>query len=108
MRLARRVLPVNLMLLVIGLVDLATTLYWLHVGRIIEANPIMAAVLDLSLPLFIAVKLSTLLAYVVVMEWYRRNRNPIFARLVGNITVTAYAGIYSLSFCWVNRALLFG
>ncbi len=107
-KLALGMLPVNIVLLIIGLADLATTLFWLHTGRAIEVNPVMAAVLDTSLALFVAIKLTTLISYVLVMEWYRRRRNPTFARIVGNITVAAYAAIYTVSFCCVNHSLLLG
>jgi len=104
---ARIVLPVNMLLLIIGLADLSTTLYWLHAGCAIEVNPIMAAVLQTSLVLFIGLKLTTLAAYVTVMEWYRRHRSAIIARYVGNFTVFAYTAIYIISFYCVNRRLFF-
>jgi len=102
---SKKILPINLVLIFIGFFDLITTLYWLHTGRAIEVNPIMAAVLVTSPALFVCVKLITLAAFVVVMEWYRRNRNPVFARIVGNITVLAYICIYTVSFCCVNRGM---
>ena len=101
----RRILPINLVLIFIGLIDLITTLYWLHTGSAIEVNPIMSAVLATSLALFIGVKLLTLTAYVAVMEWYRRHRNPIFARVIGNCTVLAYSCIYAVSFCCINHGI---
>lgn len=100
------VLPINIVLLVIGLADLLTTIFWLRTGQATEVNPIMAAALSLSPVLFILVKLATLGAYVAVIEWYRRRRNPSFARIVSNITVTAYVGVYSVSFFVVNASLL--
>ena len=99
---AASILPINAVLLAVGLVDLATTLAWLRMGLAVEVNPIMAAVLDAGMLLFLAVKLSTLGAYLIVMEWYRRRRNAEFARLVGNITVAAYLAIYTVSFIAVN------
>jgi hypothetical protein len=97
-------MPVNVVLLAVGLMDLVTTLFWLATGRVIEVNPIMAAVLQAGIVLFIFVKIATLGAYVTVMEWYRRNRNPIFARAVGSFTVLAYISIYVVSFYSVNHA----
>lgn len=107
-RLARGMLPINMLLFAIGLADLVTTLFWLHTGRAIEVNPLMAAVLNTSLALFVAVKLATLISYVAVMEWYRRFRSPAFARLVGNITVASYSAIYAVSFLCVNHSFLLG
>ena len=104
----RTVSPANLALLFVGLLDLSTTLFWLRGGHAIEINPIMAGVLRHGIPPFIAVKMCTLLAYVGVMEWYRRRRNPAFARLVGRITLGSYLAIYTLGFCCVNSGLMLG
>ncbi|MCE5199384.1 MAG: DUF5658 family protein [Armatimonadota bacterium] len=102
------ILPANAILLVIGLADLVSTMFWLHTGQVIEANPVMATLLSASLPLFVLTKLGTLLAYVGVMEWYRRHKNPQFAQIVASITVTAYVGIYAVSFCMVNHGYFLG
>lgn len=99
-------LPINIALLAIGLADLLTTIYWLRTGQATEMNPIMAGALRLSPVLFILVKVATLGAYVAVIEWYRRHRNPLFAKFVSNITVASYIGIYSVSFFAVNGGLL--
>jgi len=103
-----RILPVNAALVVIGLIDLLTTLVWLHTGHAIEINPIMAAVLRAGVGVFVALKLFTLAAYVAVMEWYRRRRSASFAYLVGRITLFSYAAIYALSFACVNSGLVLG
>ncbi len=103
-----RVLPVNVLLVMIGLADLLTTVYWLATGQAAEVNPVMAAVLELSPLLFILVKVATLAAYVIVIEWYRRHRNPYLARIIGRVTVLSYVGVYAISFAAVNAPLLFG
>ncbi|MGI6294845.1 MAG: DUF5658 family protein [Armatimonadota bacterium] len=100
------ILPANAMLLLVGVADLLSTLYWLKTGQVIEVNPVMAAVLHGGIGLFIGVKLATLGAFVGVMEWYRRRRNPAFAHLVGNATLIGYIGIYTVSFCCVNYSTL--
>ena len=102
------ILPANAALVVIGLIDLFTTVVWLRTGYAVEINPVMAAVLRSGLLLFIALKLSTLAAYVVVMEWYRRRRSASFARIVGRITLASYLGIYAFSFACVNGGLILG
>jgi len=104
----RRILPINLALLVVGLADLVTTLFWVHTGRAVEWNPIMAAVLKAGVPAFVTVKLGTLAAYVAVMEWYRRRRSLSFAKIAGTVTVAAYCCIYVLCFVCANRGLLPG
>ena len=101
-------LPVNIALLAIGIADLATTLYWVRTGQATEVNPIMAVLLDAGMLPFVVVKLSTLISYVAVTEWYRRNRNAAFARATGNITVVAYLNIYAISFAGVNPHILPG
>ena len=99
-------LPANAILLAVGLADLLTTLFWLTTGRAVEVNPIMAAVLRAGVWPFVITKLSTLVAFVGVVEWYRRRRNPVFARVVGNITLIGYVGIYAVAFACVNQGML--
>lgn len=99
-----RILPANALLVIIGVVDLLTTVYWLITGQIIEVNPIMAAVLSMGMGVFIGTKLLTLVAYIVVMEWYRRYRNPALAQVIGLATVVGYISIYAISFCCVNHS----
>lgn len=101
-------MPANIVLLAVGLADLVTTLFWLATGRVIEVNPIMAAVLDTGVLLFVLVKLATLGAYIVVMEWYRRHRSPAFAKAMGNFTLIAYLCIYAVSFYSVNHSYFLG
>jgi len=100
------VLPANAVLLAVGLADLLSTLFWIATGRAVEVNPIMAAVLRLGICPFVFAKLSTLAAYIGVVEWYRRRRNPVFACLVGNLTLTCYIAVYAISFVVVNRGIL--
>lgn len=104
--LSLHVLPANAVLLAVGLADLVSTVFWVSTGRAVEVNPIMAAVLRLGIWPFVAAKLSTLAAYVGVLEWYRRRRNPVFARLVGNLTLSCYIAVYAVSFVIVNRGML--
>ena len=99
-----RILVANVLVVAVGMVDLITTVYWLTTGQIVEVNPIMAAVLELGMGTFIGIKLLTLASYFIVMEWYRRYRNPAMAQLIGHVTLIAYIGIYTISFCWVNHA----
>ena len=102
------ILPINAALLLIGLADLITTIFWVTTGQAIEFNPIMASVLKAGIPCFIFAKLSTLVAYVGVMEWYRRCRSYAFAQMVGRVTVTAYLSIYTVSLCIVNFRFFVG
>ncbi len=101
-----RVLPVNAAVFAIGVIDLVTTLFWISTNQAIEVNPIMAALLRLGIGPFVTVKLSTLAVYIFVLEWYRRRHNPAFARLMGNITLLGYIGIYAVSFAFVNQGMI--
>ena len=103
-----RIMRIHLVLLAVGVTDMLTTLYWVYTGSAIEFNPIMAAVLRVSPWAFVAVKMSTLLAYVGVMEWYRRRRCPALATIVGRITVLSYLGLYATSFSFINYSVFFG
>jgi hypothetical protein len=99
-------LPANAVLLALGLADLLTTLFWLATGQAVEVNPIMAAILRLGVWPFVLTKVGTLVAYVGVLEWYRRRRNPVFARVAGNITLIGYIAIYAISFACVNHGIM--
>lgn len=100
------ILPSNLALLFVGVLDLASTLYWTGTGRAVEFNPVMAAVLGFGVPAFICVKLLSLGAYVAVVEWYRRFRSAARAAAVGRFTLAAYVCLYAASFALANRSFL--
>ena len=94
-------------LFVVGLVDLLTTLIWVRGGLIVEANPLMAAILGVGVVPFVVVKLSTLSAYVATMEWYGRHR-PERAGVIARAATLAYVAVYGVSFVVVNRGVILG
>ena len=102
--LARLILPANASVAMLGLVDLVTTVVWLRAGLAVEFNPVMSFVLRAGIPTFVVVKLITLGSYVLVVEWYRRNRSERFARATGLATLVAYLSLYVVSFCCVNHS----
>lgn len=102
------VLPVNLALVCVAILDLISTLVWLGAGLVVEVNPIMAAVLRFGIWAFVGVKVLTLGAYVLVLEWYRRYRSARWALVVGRITLVSYVVVYITSFLVVNAGLIFG
>lgn len=69
--------------LVLNLVDLCATIVFVKLGYAEEANPLMAALLDLGPPVFAAVKLAIVSAGVYVLWRYRRF---VLAR-VGSVAV---------------------
>ena len=98
------ILPANAAVVIIGLLDLITTIFLVCTGRAVEANPVMAALLDAGLPIFIVGKASTLAAYFLVMEWYKQ-RNLSFVQAIGKFTALAYLASYTVCFCLVNYRL---
>jgi hypothetical protein len=102
-----RILPGNAILAAIGLLDLLTTLAGLRSGCIVEANPVMSGLLAHSLVAFISVKLLTLAAFVLVIEWYRR-RSERAAAAVSTFTASAYLIIYAACFLGVNSHFILG
>ncbi len=102
-----RILPGTALLLIVGLLDLLTTLIGLRDGCIIEANPLMNGLLVHSLAAFVSVKLLTLMAFVIVIEWYRRHSTRA-ASAVSVFTVSAYLLIYLICFWHVNYRFILG
>jgi hypothetical protein len=102
--LVRLILPANALVVMLGLIDLTTTVLWVRAGLAVEFNPVMAFVLRAGIPAFVLVKLVTLGSYVTVVEWYRRNRSERFARATGLGTLVAYLSLYVVSFCCVNHS----
>ena len=104
---ARRILFTDAALIVVGLLDLVTTLVWLRNGRAVEANPVMAALLRVGFLTFVTVKISTLVVFVAAVAWYRQH-NAAFCRTVSSFTLCAYLFVYAASFWCVNRTFFFG
>ena len=105
--LINRIFNWNLAVFMIGLIDLITTLVWIHNGSAIEFNPIMAWVLSFGIIAFILTKLLTISIYIFVLEWYRKRDNTTFSYNIARFTVFAYLGIYFISFITVNSTLIF-
>ncbi|MFQ3549620.1 MAG: DUF5658 family protein [Armatimonadota bacterium] len=100
------IMPTNIAIFAIGMIDLLSTLFWVYTHRAIEHNPIMAYLLEIHPALFISVKIASLLVFVVVTEYYRRNFSQSFAKKVGVVTIFAYIGIYTVSFTIINKQYL--
>jgi hypothetical protein len=84
-------------IIVVGLVDLLTSVYWLATGQMREGNPIMSLVLGHGVLPFIFTKICTLILYVTVMSWYERQR-PRRARVLGIATLCLYLAMYFMTF----------
>lgn len=90
MRLARE----TWLLLAIGLVDLASTLYLIHRGLAREANPVMAWYLvHFGIWAFCAAKTTMLVCPLVILEWARR--------------IKPYLGLWALRIALVGYLLVY-
>lgn len=90
----------------LALLDLITTVIWVQSGKAVEVNPIMAAVLESGIFVFVAVKLSTVISYFAIMEYYAR-RSAATARCLSAITLTLYITVYMVCFWIVNWQYFF-
>jgi hypothetical protein len=95
MRLARE----TWLLLTIGLVDLASTLYLIHRGLAREANPVMAWYLvHFGWWAFCAAKTTMLVCPLVILEWARRIK-PYLGLWALRIALVGYLFVY-LGIVW--------
>ena len=91
----------NIVLGVICTLDMVSTLY-LYLGlRIVEANPIMAFLLNHGIAWFIAAKLLSYVPALYVLEWYRK-RHPAYGRLMTRAAIGGYVAVYTLGLIGVN------
>jgi len=79
----------SLILIVICVVDMAATLFFVLTGLAVEQNPIMAACINHSPLTFVLVKLVSFVPFVAAVELYRR-KNPGFARAVCRWAIAVY------------------
>lgn len=90
MRLARE----TWLLLAIGLVDLASTLYLIRMGLAREANPVMAWYLvHFGIWAFCAAKTTMLVCPLVILEWARRIK-PYLGLWALRIALVGYLFVY--------------
>jgi len=102
MRLARE----TWLLLAIGLVDLASTLYLIRMGLAREANPVMAWYLvHFGTWAFCAAKTTMLVCPLVILEWARRIK-PYLGLWALRIALVGYLFVY-LGVAWrTNEAYI--
>src|SRR5207248_3241004 len=97
MRLQRQTLALG----ALGVVDLFTTLAFIHFHGAAEANPLMAAFLSQGILAFLAAKLGLLIGPLSILEWARRF-NPIFVTRAVNAAMIAYVCFYAVGVARVN------
>lgn len=83
------------------LADAAWTVYVVSTGKALEANPIMAYFLSYSILLFVAVKIITLMALVIALEFvhYKQMKN---AHRWSNVALVSFVLVYLIGVMGVN------
>jgi uncharacterized membrane protein len=92
----------NLVLGIVGTLDLASTLYLLLTGRMVEGNSIMSWVLAKGLVWFVVVKLLSYIPAVYILQWYR-GRNLAFSVLMTRCAILGYILAYVIGVLVLNR-----
>lgn len=88
--------PIELILLItIGVLDLASTVILYMLGLIVELNPIMRPLLETSPALFTAVKMATLIAAYIVLQMYR-SVDESFVKKASLYGTVAYVSVWVL------------
>jgi hypothetical protein len=88
-------------IMVICLLDLATTLWLILTGQASEGNPLMSYYLSMGWAVLVVMKIVLLVLPIFVLEWCRRHRTQ-FVRTMLRITIVAYVSIYALGFLHLN------
>ncbi|MCS6949500.1 MAG: DUF5658 family protein [Armatimonadota bacterium] len=102
MRLARE----TWLLLAIGLLDLLTTVWFIHQGIAWEANPMMGWYLQRGgLWMFCAAKVVLIVCPLAILEWARRVR-PKMGLLALRIALTGYLLLYPMLVWSVNESYI--
>ena len=92
----RRILPETIILGVLGTLDNLSTVWLLHSGLAVEANPLLSWASERSLLLFFIVKMAAVLGPLAWME-FLHNKQPEstnFLRSALRVGIAAYVMIY--------------
>lgn len=99
---SRYVLPETTVLMVLGLLDMLTTIFFLATGQAREANPLFDGILHAFGPLgFIAFKALLLGGPLTLAEWARKRNEP-FVRSALRLGILLYVGLYIINFLRFN------
>lgn len=99
---SRYVLPETTLLMVIGLLDMLSTIYLLATGQMREGNPLFDAILHTFGPVgFIAFKALLLGGPLALAEWARKHNEP-FVRSALRMGVLLYVGFYLINVARLN------
>lgn len=94
----------SVLLICIGVLDLISTLVWVHVHGAQEANPIFRHYLELGPIWFALMKIIMLAAPIYLLEWALR-RKPVFTRYASRFAVGAYLLMYVVGVAKLNPQL---
>ena len=100
----RYVLPETVLLMVIGCLDLLSTVYFIATKQAVEANPIFGVLLHVTGPWgFVLFKALFLAIPLTVAELARRHNEP-FVRSALRMGIILYLGLYAIAFARSNIA----
>ena len=91
----------SMILIAIGLIDLAITLHVVTWRYAVEGNPLMAYYLKMGIGAFVVVKLILLLLPVFIAE-FSKHYKPMFVRWMLRGAIAVYLGSYLIAFLLVN------
>ena len=91
----------TVILIVLGSLDLVTTIVLIRRHGAAEANPLMAGFLSKGISVFILAKLGLLLTPIALLEWSRRF-SPAFVIRACNTAIAAYLCLYAVGVVRAN------
>ncbi len=98
----RKVAIESWLIILIGVVDLSTTIYLAHHYGVSEGNPIFSLYLRMGEVWFIIAKMTMVLGPVFLLEWARR-RNPVFVAWASRVAICGYLALYVLGVSHFNH-----
>ena len=101
------VLPETTILMVIGALDLLSTIYFVATKQAMEANPLFAWLLRAGPWPFVIFKALFLAGPLTIAELARKH-NEQFVRLALRMGIILYLGFYAIGFARSNAARLLG
>jgi hypothetical protein len=96
------VLPETTMLVVIGLVDMLTTLFWIARQQAFEANYLFGIILHDYGPIGLIAAKVLFLALPLTVAELARKQNERFVKLMLRVGIIGYIGLYLISFVRQN------
>lgn len=83
----------NVLLFWVCIADMLTTLYWVHKGIAVEANPIFAIWLAKGDGAFVCMKLISFMPLIAVSTYYKRSRPRLITNAM-RFTIAVYISAY--------------